>query len=671
MSDQTEEQPTPFERQLRVPMKIYPEMQAQDEELEASDTAAAANGKSDEESEVAEERQQGNAESEEHSLHDQCLATPKFRDDQETAVITLQPTSAPAFSHKKESISIPIDSEGDEEGDAATPCCEKCTSWCCHWSCRCPCDSHEEHKEQVQLMQNEIVEDIISDFRTEMKDDVDTTTCCELFMDKCCQSWSCDLINPCKCSFCGESETELKEKMTSTLRKARSKGWKVFQKIAFPLVKDVVRDTWVSLELVTVIIGIALSCATFSFEHNDSFNILSLVLASISSALALIDGVYVLKDCRSCRDCCGKENSDSNARSMSDILRMIASELLIYPLLICNIIKVTTGKDYEGETHVEKFGFALFIVSCLSLLFYGYVIRIVSVIGILKSVSETRAPSREAQNQHEDADYYGSSICVSASLYQIYFAAHVFLQMLVQMMMIVAIGAKIRYENRHFYEEVSLNANTTNETMENSIPSQDSIIDQSIHISNHLWYMIITGYFLPLVGLFMFFFVTYYWTQEFPIGLYLDMISVWKMGKKEDIIDKKTKQTIQNETAQRVFDKFYEDFELLRDVPFSDKAAYPFKSPTISVICLAYGLLLAAFVICAAVTYDETGALVVHILNGGGWVLYFILACVVGAVANLYVLLVAAVWIMIIILTILFVILVICSVFNKTSDENC
>lgn len=443
----------------------------------------------------------------------------------------------------------------------------------------------------------------------------------------------------------------------------------MFSRIAFPLVKDVVRDVWVVLELITVIIGITLSIATLSLEHNSVFNLFTLVLVCISSLLALVDGVHVLKDCRSCRACCGreKEENETQKSSYSDILRMIASEVLIYPLLICNIFKVTTGRSYQGETHLERFGFALFIVSCLSLLFYGYVIRLVAIVGMLKGVSETRTPSEEAQARDQDTDFYDSSIRVSASLYQIYFAAHVFLQMLVQVFMIVAIGGKIRYEYRHFYGEFdkvisvlnftsSDNATGVDQSTSMNFTSGGNVTDQSIRVSNHLWYMIITGYFLPLLGLFTFFFVTYYWTQEFPIGLYLDMVNIWKKGSRDDVLETKKKEEARKQISQRVLDFFYDDFQNLRNVSFWSKAVYPFKSPAVIVMCVSYGLLLATFVICAAVTYDQTGTLVVQILNGGGWVLYFTAACIIGAVANLYVLLVAAVWVTIIILVILLLI---------------
>ena len=63
------------------------------------------------------------------------------------------------------------------------------------------------------------------------------------------------------------------------------------------------------------------------------------------------------------------------------------------------------------------------------------------------------------------------------------------------------------------------------------------------------------------------------------------------------------------------------------------------------------------------------GMLIVHILDGGGWVTYYIVACTIGAVANVYILLVAAVWITIIILAIL---LFICSCLagGKSSDDD-
>ena len=83
--------------------------------------------------------------------------------------------------------------------------------------------------------------------------------------------------------------------------------------------------------------------------------------------------------------------------------------------------------------------------------------------------------------------------------------------MLAQVLMYIAIAAKICYDNRHFY--------------------QDENTDETIFFTSFLIYMIVAGYVLPFLGLLNFFIVTFYWSQQYPIGFRLDMLSISKMTK--------------------------------------------------------------------------------------------------------------------------------------------
>ena len=375
--------------------------------------------------------------------------------------------------------------------------------------------------------------------------------------------------------------------------------------------------------------------------------------------LALLDGVLVLKDCRSCKACCFDRhpeisNKKKKIKSAVDIVRLIVSELLVYPVLICSIFSVVTGRGYEGETHLDRFGFTLFIVSCLSLLLYNYLIRMIALVGVLWGVTKVRIPSEKLLNRYnaQCQDYYDSSIHVSAFSYLLYFVVHAFFQMVTQVLMIVAIGAKIDYEYNDFQKDQNVTTYT-----ESILYSSDLDESETTCCSGHLWYMIIWGYVSPTLGFLTFFIVTYYWSQEFPIGLCIDLIAIGRMKGKDYLLKLRGHLKSEEAKAQRVFEQFYKmqsDFKTLCDEPFSSKLTYAFKSPGLIFLCICYGVLQATFVICAAVTYDaDMGTLVVHILNGGGWVLYYIVACVIGAIANLYVLLVAAMWIIIICLIIL------------------
>lgn len=121
----------------------------------------------------------------------------------------------------------------------------------------------------------------------------------------------------------------------------------------------------------------------------------------------------------------------------------------------------------------------------------------------------------------------------------------------------------------------------------------------------------------------------------------------------------------QKETVQKTVDFFYEteklliDFHKLRGVSFCTKFQYPFRHLIPSVVCVSYIFLQVAFLICAAVTYDEEGKLMGHILNGGEWALYYNITFAIIAVANSFTLLVTTFWIIIGIIIIAYGIIII------------
>ena len=507
-----------------------------------------------------------------------------------------------------------------------------------------------------------IIEDILDD---EVNDH---TPCCENCTEMCFTSCSCNfccscILKVCKISGDGDDgEVAPHVPMTEALRKAKTKGWRAVNRIIFPIIPDIMRDIWVAVEILTILAGLVISIATLTLDQNRIFNIVYLALASASTFLALVDGFYTLKEARSCRRCCkntkdedGDDQSQcfESCRRISDFIRVILTEIIVYPLFICSIFEVIIGRDVEGKNLVDRLSFALFIISCISWILYVYLFRLIILSTMIKHIKTARTTPGNYRPTDEDR-----SIQVSAFWYQIYFVIHVVLQMLVQICMLVAIGGKIRYDNRHFYGIAVESSDETSSQLFNFIDVRnvtDHVTDQSIYISGHLWYMIVAGYINPLLGFLTFFVVTYYWTEEFPIGLFVNMLNICKLGTKHDIIKimkvihhGSTKKQSVFESLNDEFDEVKDDFLKLHNASWYYKIAIPFTNPAHIVVCILYMVLQAAFIICAAVAYDEMGTLIVQILNGGGWAAYYLAACIIGALANLYVLLVAALWIAII-----------------------
>ena len=144
--------------------------------------------------------------------------------------------------------------------------------------------------------------------------------------------------------------------------------------------------------------------------------------------------------------------------------------------------------------------------------------------------------------------------------------------------------------------------------------------------------------------------------QEFPISLCIDFIKILQLPGVDDMLymefakkDTKEVEMMVKFVAEFVqIDKLSTQYRILRNTNILDKFIYPFKSPILVILCLAYAGCQLAFVVCAAIAMDETGQIAGQILNGGGWIIYYIIAVAVGVITNFYVFAVAAFWIIVV-----------------------
>ena len=517
------------------------------------------------------------------------------------------------------------------------------------------------------------------------ENEVYADSCCEKCSDCLCRSCTCSIsISSCCTKNSDEAHAGITQLLeTDALRKGRAQGSKDFADAVFPLVPDVLRLLWVIIEFGLALTGLTLSVLTTSLNQNRAFNILHLVLNSLACVLAGIDSFYSLKNSTTLKKCCcccrrlGKRDGKgklgckqrccSRLTDLMDILRLILSEAILYPLLICDIFDLIIGQGFKGKSTGERLSFALFVVSLVSMFLTVYLARIIVLLGMIKNATAVRSPNKKmitTDIDNEGEKIYDPDIKQSAVRYQTFFCLHVVFQMLVQLLMYISIAAKIRHDNRHFYED------------ENS--------DEGIRVTNYLWYMMAAGYVLPIMGLLTFFIVTYYWSQQYPVGYRLDMISIFKMTEygmvdlsnmRKEIAEKKEKMIdamfsggdpagkqakILANMDRLLFKPLKEDFEVIFRKSLLVKFSYPFKTPSSIVICIVYIALQFAFMVCAALAVDEMGAVVIHILNGSGWVYYYISVVALGIIANIYTVLVVAIWIPLIIVAIIVILAIVC-----------
>ena len=509
---------------------------------------------------------------------------------------------------------------------------------------------------------------------------------------------------------------EVEEFMTPTMQRARKQGWSFYGKFAFPLVSDIVRDFWVIGELCLLVLSFLVSLVFFALDENNrkGFNIFHLILTIIASIFALIDAILQLKECTSCKAAVdyhkkvkkskeadydvdhtedndgkkAKHESDSEASSQNDegtdnnniesdgsttkcqariekfkdrmdIVRTLVSEAIFYPLLICDLFEFITGRGYEVSNASDHLSLVLFLLSCLGIFLYVYLARIMVLCSVVVNVHKKRQTMRK--NKEDPTGLY----------VQVYFAAHVFLQMIAQIFMIVAIAAKISYENR-FY-------NPDHPACEGESPSD---MFCSTHASSRLWYMLIAAYIMPLCGILTFYIVCYYWITELPLTVCLDFLRILEAGSCDSFLSpiKSNKEKIHKSKGilKHYHDSLWRDFEKIYEVSFMQKLLFPFRNPLVIVLCLVYAAFQLAFVVCAgfsgaAASDTFRSEQITVILNDGtGWAVFFFIAAIMGALANAYVFIIAYFWlffiIIVVLLLLLYVLCVLCELCTIVDD---
>ena len=452
--------------------------------------------------------------------------------------------------------------------------------------------------------------------------------CCQA-----CQAFSCtDIFDMNEDEDEGKSSASKKIKnMTPILRRGRSRGWVMHNEMIFPLIKNTFRTFWVITQTLMVMVALCFSIVRLGLGKNLSFNILHFVLTILGSILTIIDGMILCQCCgkfccSNCEHTSEEAESDEtsrllhrdesnptckqcieNTKGMFDIGRMILAEIIFYPLLICDIFEVIANEAYTFSSAEDGVGFVLFAISLGLVFFFVYIVRIIVLILANYHSQKSRSPPSIAGSENFDP-----TISQSAFYFQSYFVIHVLAQMVAQILMIVTIGIGIHEENK------------------------DSS-NQPIKVSSNLWYMIVAGYVLPVFGLFTFFVVTYFWVQEFPIGICVDVLSILQQPGIEELLKLKKTKEEGGEKLSKInryihFSELKQQFKSLCETEFKDKFCYPFKSPQMVIVSIVYAFLQLGFVIAAS-----------HSL-GGEWAFFYVPAGIIGYLANIYVFTVATFW---------------------------
>ena len=461
---------------------------------------------------------------------------------------------------------------------------------------------------------------------------VEEDSCFEKCIDCCCASYDCSCT--IKIGNLFHQRQLISDK---TLKEASHLGGKEVKNILFSLLGDALRRTWVILQLIFAIVNLGFSIAVFVAGNNEAFNIFHLALSIFSTVLVIIDSLMVFYN--SC------QKTNENKKHPFDMFRLIITEIILFPLLICNFFEVSITDGNVG-TVASIIGLVLLAVDSIIFIVTVFLTRLYMIIAAIMRLKKHFKHIQDDQNSRK----YKSIVITYASFFLIY----VMFQMVTQVFMLVIISGRIRYDhlNRPGVNPTSgteipngidifyrLNAmvNPTNET---GIPSNDHM---GVYVSPRLWYMIAVMSFLPLFGYLNYFVMTKYWTQEFPILMALVSSAV-----------KSEKKIPERLLAKKV--------DNLHNVNVCKKLRLPFKSPVVAIICIVYTTFLVTFLVCGIYSFEESFFLQSFFQFEAlsfEWGVFILGASIYTAIANIYVIVVAIVSLFIIITVVLFIILII------------
>ena len=398
------------------------------------------------------------------------------------------------------------------------------------------------------------------------------------------------------------------------LREVAKEGWKILNKELFPMVSNAGRMLWVIVQLVLLMINFCFSVTAFALGDKTWVDIVNVSFSITGLVLAFFDLFFTIDDINRCCESISQNNRKWRwfTDKYAEVLRMSVSEFIIYVIVITNMLIYLSGENHTTAIQVDstedRVRLAFLCKSAALNVINSYIVRLI-VLGY--TVHYTRKLVQEGNAKS------------SGFWFMVRFILHVFGQIVVQVLMLVAIGGKIRYENPTPGEE--------------------------IRVSPYLWYMIVGAWFLPVVGVVMFFIPNYYWMQKLPLKRYINFLQTTlkerSLTELTPILGGKTHNELKI-AARKVKEFVTQDLKEITDISFSYKQCYPIHFPGLAFFSYVYAAFLLVFAICCGLNTNENGDTFTGTILGGDawWVLYFFLALFVVIIINCSNLFIFHVW---------------------------
>ena len=278
----------------------------------------------------------------------------------------------------------------------------------------------------------------------------------------------------------------------------RRAGFEIFSTIFFSAFTKGIRYTTIISEFVFIAIDLILDIASLASGNNEGYVIAHLIFILLCLLLALVDGfVNLVSDNERC-SCTGKLRCCCAMKNKVDMARVILPNILLTPILVCDLFDIITSRGFSGEDAGGTIGFIVFMIDIFYTFIFLKVINIIIAITVL-----LRLKSLKLHNENT-----GDTMWAELKLYKrrltVYccFLVHSFLYTIGDFFLLAAIGVQIRYENDHFYE-----------------PSNT---DMKVKVGIELFFMCFFVCIMPFLQLLFFLIVYYFWTQESLVSLMVD-----------------------------------------------------------------------------------------------------------------------------------------------------
>ncbi len=388
-------------------------------------------------------------------------------------------------------------------------------------------------------------------------------------------------------------------------------GLNLSRELLLPAMPYFLRDLWIFLELLVTVAQVVLAVISIPNSTNIAVTIVFIVLASLSALLAGFDAFlyyyelgsykYMLKNCRKPKENDDKEQDEGKRcqcirlspkskrifNQWFEVIRTVVSELLLYPLIVFDLFDV--GRN--GFIN-QRLDFSIFLISSIYMVLSVYLARVIISMSTLRSLLKLLSKTETGPSNIR---------------FIVRFFTHIITQIVSHLACIVAVGLKIHQEN----------VNTQNFTA-----------------SPFLWVVMFGGWVIPFIGVVIFFLTNYFWTQQYSIGLFIEMMSLIQVPNIAQSLFKSSADIEQDVSAksQKIFKKMQflkvkgDYHRKLENAKRITKLLHPGKIYAFLLIAFFYLILLISFFVNLLLQWDTNGNVALVDLYRGENI--FIVGCI-------------------------------------------